>query len=111
MAVTPDEVGRIAALAMLRLDDDELDTITGQLNVILDHVDALGSLDTAEVEAFHDGTVGAPLRPDEPGADPLASEPGTDAPGWDSGFFTVPRLLRGPADAGDGARGAGPADG
>jgi aspartyl-tRNA(Asn)/glutamyl-tRNA(Gln) amidotransferase subunit C len=100
VALTTAEVRRIAALAMLRLGDDEVETITRQLNTILEHVDALESAGAVDTEPLEDGLERTPLRPDEPGADPLATEPGTGAPGWDSGFFAVPRLAS--HDTGDG---------
>jgi aspartyl-tRNA(Asn)/glutamyl-tRNA(Gln) amidotransferase subunit C len=89
-------VMRIAALARLRLDRDEVERLTAQLNDILRHVEALGAVDVAGVEGGA-GAVGvaggaAPLREDVPGADPLARPPAELAPAWMDGFFTVPRL-------------------
>lgn len=122
MGVSPEDVRRIAALAALRLDDDEADRLTGDLNDILDHFEVLRDAGTGEQggREVHGGTEVAPLRPDEPGADPLAPGPGDGAPDFRDGFFTVPRLAShareedgsGSADtpppAGDGADGKAP---
>ncbi|MFO7892952.1 MAG: aspartyl/glutamyl-tRNA amidotransferase subunit C [Longimicrobiales bacterium] len=100
MGVSPDDVRRIAALAALRLDDDEADRLTRDLNDILGHFEVLRDADTGghggtgghgETEG-HGGTEGASLRPDEPGADPLARGAGDGAPDFRDGLFTVPRL-------------------
>ena len=92
MAVTPEEVRHVAALARLRLEPDEVEEMTRQLNGILRHVDELKAVEVPEGGGGIDQADRAPLRPDAPAADPLAAEPATLAPEWDNGFFTVPRL-------------------
>jgi len=88
-----DTVLRIAALARLRLDRDEVERLTAQLNDILRHVDALGAVEVAGVEGESGvGGGAAPLREDVPGSDSLAVPPAELAPAWMDGFFTVPRL-------------------
>ena len=91
MAVSPAEVLAVAKLARLRLSPEEVARFTEQLNGILSHVDELIAVDAAGDE---DGDIGgsAPLRGDEPGADPLLRPPSEFAPDWREGFFTVPRL-------------------
>ncbi len=49
MAITRDQAAHIAHLARLSLSDDELDTITGELSLILDMVDQLQAVDTTGV--------------------------------------------------------------
>jgi aspartyl/glutamyl-tRNA(Asn/Gln) amidotransferase C subunit len=88
--VTPEEARRIAALARLRFDADELGRITEDLNHILDHVEELRSLETRTASAHLDGeletTRGAEAdRPDE-----LRREIASFAPDWRDGFFVVP---------------------
>jgi aspartyl-tRNA(Asn)/glutamyl-tRNA(Gln) amidotransferase subunit C len=93
MAVTRALVEHVARLARLRLDDAEIERLTGELNGILVHVDELVEADVAGVDAVGGVADGpAVLRADEPGADPLASPPSELTPGWLDGFFTVPRL-------------------
>ena len=48
--ITRDEVAHVAALARLRLTDDELTTFTEQLCVVLETAAALNALDLADVE-------------------------------------------------------------
>lgn len=91
MGVTPDDVRRIAELAELRIEPGEVEAWAEELNGILEHFEALQRLDVGDAPVF--GTRGrAPLRADDPGADPLADGPASIAPDWSSGFFTVPRL-------------------
>jgi aspartyl/glutamyl-tRNA(Asn/Gln) amidotransferase C subunit len=93
MAVTPADIEHIAALARLRLEPQEVDRLTGQLNDILGHFAALQSIDVRDVPPFAVAAEGAaPLRADVPGADPLHVDPAVNAPAWRAGFFTVPRL-------------------
>ena len=103
MGVTGDEVRRIAALARLRLDDDDVDRLTGDLNGILAHVDALvaaaEATDAADAEEVEHGAE-SPVRPDVPDADPLLRPLAALAPEWRGGFFTVPRLEAMNADGG-----------
>lgn len=89
MGVTPEEVRRVVELARLRLSDDEVEQRVRELVAILDHVGALDGVEPGGGVAT-DGV--APLRPDQPGSDPLERSPGDLAPGFDDGFFTVPRL-------------------
>ena len=102
-ALTPDDVRRIAELAALELTDDEVDRLAGELTDILDHFASIraaeGAEDAEDAEGAEDaedaesaGPQAVALRPDEPGPDPLARPPEADAPGFEDGFFTVPRL-------------------
>ena len=116
MAVTPDEVRRIAELARLRLEPGEVDELAVQLSSILEHMEALGDAGSApgggasagrEQDAFGSASPGS-LRPDEPGSDPLAAPPGVFAPEFRDGLFTLPRVgfhsgaTPSPADGEDG---------
>ena len=107
--ITAAEARRIAELAGLRPDDDALDRLARDLSDILDHMDALRAADIDGVPAFDVAGDRAPLRPDEPGADPLDPSPGEAAPGWADGLFTVPRLRSHAAESGEsGEGGEGP---
>jgi aspartyl-tRNA(Asn)/glutamyl-tRNA(Gln) amidotransferase subunit C len=50
MALTRADVEKVALLARLRLTDDELERMTGQLGGIVGYVDLLGEVDTEGVE-------------------------------------------------------------
>jgi aspartyl-tRNA(Asn)/glutamyl-tRNA(Gln) amidotransferase subunit C len=45
-----DQVLHVARLARLRLSDEEVETMTGELSGILEHVDRIGKLDLEGVE-------------------------------------------------------------
>lgn len=103
MAVTKDEVRRIAALARIRLAPQELERLQGELNGILDHVESLLEVDVSglDVEGAPDeGSGPTPSPPSGPerteGAllpDPLSpGSPRDQAPEWSEGFFLVTRL-------------------
>ncbi len=49
MSLSRADVEKVSLLARLRLSDDELDTMTEQLGKIVDHIDQLSELDTADV--------------------------------------------------------------
>jgi aspartyl-tRNA(Asn)/glutamyl-tRNA(Gln) amidotransferase subunit C len=55
MSLTRDDVTRVAHLARLRLEPDELDTFTGQLNSIVDFVAQLQEPDASGVEPLAHG--------------------------------------------------------
>lgn len=55
MALTIDEVAKVALLARLRLSPEELETFTGQLNSIVGFVEQLQQLDTSNVEPLAHG--------------------------------------------------------
>lgn len=101
MAVTIDDVRHIAALARLGLTDERAQSLVGELNTILGHMDVLSKVDTARVEPVVGvGAAAAPLRKDEGPPIPLARQIEDFAPSTRDGFFLVPRLST-HEDAGD----------
>ena len=57
----------MARLSRLRLSDEEIDTLAGELSSILDHVDKLAEVDIDGVEpTSHVVPLQNVLRPDEP---------------------------------------------
>jgi aspartyl-tRNA(Asn)/glutamyl-tRNA(Gln) amidotransferase subunit C len=100
MSVSPEDVARIASLARLQLTSEEVEAMSHQLSSILAHMDALALVDVREAPAVAGVTdTPAPLRADEPGADPLARPVAEVAPEWRDGLFVVPRLAALDADA------------
>jgi aspartyl-tRNA(Asn)/glutamyl-tRNA(Gln) amidotransferase subunit C len=62
-----DQVLHVAKLARLRLSEDELERMAGELSGILEHVDRIGELDLDGVEPTeHVVELENVLRPDEP---------------------------------------------
>jgi aspartyl-tRNA(Asn)/glutamyl-tRNA(Gln) amidotransferase subunit C len=95
MALTREEVRRIARLAHLELDPDEEARMAQQLSAILDYVKQLEALDVSQVEpmthALAEGAV--PLREDEV-AESLAPETALgNAPARAGTCFKVPRII------------------
>jgi aspartyl-tRNA(Asn)/glutamyl-tRNA(Gln) amidotransferase subunit C len=99
--IRPEEVREIATLSRLRLTDDEVASLTQDLDSILGHVADLAALDTASVEPMtHAVPFDCPLRVDEvrpslPLEDALANAPRREA-----SFFQVPRIVPGPSGGG-----------
>ena len=94
MAITQQEVLKVAKLARLALSDAEVAQQTEQLGKILAHVEALKKVDTSKVEpmitAASSGNVFRPdvARPGLTREDALAS-----APAHDDEFFRVPPVI------------------
>jgi aspartyl-tRNA(Asn)/glutamyl-tRNA(Gln) amidotransferase subunit C len=92
--ITRDEVAHVARLARLRLDEDELETFTGQLAAVLDHAADLDALDTAGVEpTAHPLPLRNVLREDLPRPGLSRDEVLAGAPVAAEGRFAVPRIL------------------
>lgn len=96
MALTPDDVRKVGALARLALRDDETEQLTHQLNDLLDQFARLQELDTDDVPpTSHAVPVKALLRddivrPSLPRAEVLAMGPQVDD---ELGGFIVPQVI------------------
>jgi len=92
--ISRDEVAHVASLARLRLSDNELDTFTEQLCVVLETAAQLNSLDLSEVPPMAQPyPLTNALRPDliVPSLD--RDEVLAQAPGAEDGRFRVPPAL------------------
>ncbi len=98
MALTPDDISRIASLARLELSSDESERMRARINGFFELVERMRAVDTTGVEplahpvaAFQD--VQLRLRED------VASEPDArqanqqSAPAVERGLFLVPRVI------------------
>ena len=93
MPVTRNDVQHIAELARLSVSEEEAAGLVGQLNDILNHMDALSAVNTEGVTpASGVGSGGTPLRQDNGNPVPLQSPISSFAPEFKDGFFLVPRL-------------------
>ena len=94
-----EQVLHVARLARLRLTDEEVETMTGELSKVLDHIEKIGELgDLAGVEpTSHVTAVENALRADEPRPSLPAEVALASAPERDLGGFKVPSP--GPAPA------------
>ena len=99
MALSLDEVRRIAVLARLRLSPEEEVAFAGQLSAILDHVAQLAELDVTGVEpmthaVLAGGAGEAPaLREDVPLPSLTPGEALAAAPAREGTCFKVPRII------------------
>ena len=95
MALSREEVRRIAALARLRLSPGEEERLAGELSAILDYVRQLEELDVSGVEPMtHALAAGeTPFREDAvvPGLSP--EEALANAPARSGSCFQVPRII------------------
>ncbi len=97
--VTAEDVTRVAELANLELTPDESAHMVDDLNAILEYVEQLGELDTAnvaplaQVTELEDAGSSTSLRADErvPSLDRAVVMP--QAPESDQAFFKVPKVI------------------
>ncbi len=96
MALSLEEVRRIAALARLRLSAEEEETFAVQLSAILAHVEQLRELDVSAVEpmthALAAGEASA-LREDATHESLPPEEALANAPAREGTCFKVPRII------------------
>ena len=98
--ITPDEVRELAVLARLALSEQEIARMTGDLDAILDYVDAMRALDTSGVEPMtHAVPFDCPLRADVTAPSLPLDEALANAPRREASFFQVPRIVPGPGGA------------
>ena len=98
MALTLDEVGRIAQLARLELSGGEQGAMLTQLNEFFDIVEKMRAVDTSGVEplytplsAIEDVTLR--LREDAVTEDDRREANMANAPAQDGGLFLVPKVI------------------
>lgn len=94
--ITRDDVERVAGLARLALDEDEILRATTQLDAILDYVAQLGEVDTTDVEpTSHALPLRTPLREDRAVAPMPPDLAVANAPQRDGSAFVVPLVIDG----------------
>ena len=92
--ISPEEVRHVARLARLALDDEEVGRYVVQLSAILDHVDAVRRLDTADVPpTAHPFLVENVLRADSVTVSLDRETVLAQAPLAEDDRFRVPRIL------------------
>ena len=91
--ISIDDVRYVAALARLRLEQDEAARMTGELATILAHIDKMSELDTSDVPpTAHVLDVVNVTRLDTPRPSLPRSEALRNAPAVSDGSFRVPRM-------------------
>ncbi|HYI98062.1 MAG TPA: Asp-tRNA(Asn)/Glu-tRNA(Gln) amidotransferase subunit GatC [Thermoleophilaceae bacterium] len=86
-----EQVLHVARLARLRLTEDEIERMTGELSTVLDHIEKIGELDLDGVEpTSHVVELENVLRPDEPRPSLPREVALAEAPDSDGVGFRVP---------------------
>jgi aspartyl-tRNA(Asn)/glutamyl-tRNA(Gln) amidotransferase subunit C len=94
MAISRDDVRKVARLARLLLSDDELDRMTAQLGQILQYMDLLGEVDTTGVEPMaHCVEMSNVFREDRVEPSLPRAEALANAPHDDGECYLVPAVL------------------
>lgn len=94
MSVTADEVRHIARLARLRLSEGEEISMASQLSQILDYIEQLNELDTAEVDPMSHVLDLVNATRDDVVEQRISHEDALrNAPAADSDYFRVPRFV------------------
>ena len=104
MALDKDTVARIARLARLKVPEQELGTLAGELSGIFAWIEQLNEVDTKDVEPLSSvSDVTLPLRADKVTDGGIAAKVLANAPGGAvyvepsdrnaGGFFTVPKVV------------------
>ncbi len=95
MALSTEEVRRIAALARLRLSPEEEIRLAGELSAILDYVRQLEELDVSGIEPMTHALAAAetPFREDAVLGCLSPEEALANAPARAGNFFQVPRII------------------
>jgi aspartyl-tRNA(Asn)/glutamyl-tRNA(Gln) amidotransferase subunit C len=86
-----DQVLHVARLARLRLSDDEVERMSGELSTILDHIETIGELDLSDVApTSHVVQLENVLREDVPRPSWPRERMLAEAPDVAAGGFRVP---------------------
>jgi aspartyl-tRNA(Asn)/glutamyl-tRNA(Gln) amidotransferase subunit C len=94
MALTKEEVQRVAMLARIALDDEQIESLQAELNFVFEHIDAISSLDLASVEpTIHSIPLVNSMREDVVCPSLPVEVALKNAPERQSDAFLVPRIV------------------
>ncbi len=94
MALSLEDVAKVAKLARLKLSDHELESLAGQLGRILDYVGILDELNVDDVEPMvHAVELSNVFRADELKPSLPRSAALANAPKTDGKYFLVPAII------------------
>jgi len=94
MSVDTDTVKRVAKLARIAVNDDQAETMRGELNAILGFVEQLNEVDVSGVEPMTSVVdVKAKQRVDEVTDGNKADDIMANAPASEDHFFMVPKVI------------------
>ena len=94
MALDKATVARIATLARIRVAEEELEPLAGELSTILDWIEQLGEVDTADVPPMTSvAEMTLPMREDKVSDGGAREAVLGNAPRGARGFFAVPKVV------------------
>ena len=94
MAISRDDVRKIAELARLEIPEERMDRVARELSAVLDFAASLGELDLTGCEPTAFAPAHVPLREDACDARRLTPEAAlAAAPEGEQGFFLVPPIV------------------
>ncbi|MEJ2530908.1 MAG: Asp-tRNA(Asn)/Glu-tRNA(Gln) amidotransferase subunit GatC [Halioglobus sp.] len=94
MAIEQDEIEKIAALARIRISDDQIVQVTRRISEILHMVDQLQAVDTSQVEPLANPLDATQrLRPDQVTEDNRRDAFQAIAPAVENGLYLVPKVI------------------
>lgn len=95
MSVDKKEIIKIANLAKLKFNDDEVEKFTGQFNEILAYMEKLNEINTDNVEPLsHPLEVSNVMREDELKKSVDTNDALRNAPDKDENYFFVPKVIK-----------------
>ncbi|MHC1745624.1 MAG: Asp-tRNA(Asn)/Glu-tRNA(Gln) amidotransferase subunit GatC [Negativicutes bacterium] len=96
MKITRKNVEDVALLSRLEIPEEQIETMTGQLNAILEYVDVLNQLDTTAVEpTAHVLPLKNVMRADVVVPSLPREAALANAPEQENGYFKVPKVTEG----------------
>jgi aspartyl-tRNA(Asn)/glutamyl-tRNA(Gln) amidotransferase subunit C len=98
MPINESDIAKVAQLAHLELAEEELKTFVPQITEIINYVEQLNELDTANIEPALGGLTPEGEKTDSSRADEIAGSLGqkvalAEAPDPAEGYFRVPKVL------------------
>ncbi len=94
MAIEQHEIEKIAALARIRIADDQIGEVTRRMGAILEMVDQLQAADTADVEPMANPLDAVQrLRPDVVSEGDRRQAFQAIAPATEDGLYLVPKVI------------------
>jgi aspartyl-tRNA(Asn)/glutamyl-tRNA(Gln) amidotransferase subunit C len=94
MSVDEKTVKRVARLARIKVKDEDVPRLAGELNVILDFVEQLNEVDVADVQPMTSVVaVKMKMRDDVVSDGYMAKDVTKNAPASEDEFFMVPKVV------------------
>lgn len=93
MAISEQEVRKVALLARLEVDEEEVRSLANHFDSILEHFNKLNELDLDNIDPFAMDDAKALLREDRTEKWELREDVLNEAPHRDGDFFKVPRII------------------